>query len=180
LPKYLVDQALTPVIDEGFGLGMQLEGDAPTRRFGHSGSNIGYTCLSTAYVEHGMGAVAMTNGEDGIWVVLELFKAIAREYGWPAYEPNRTAVPVDHGVYAAYVGAYAPARGPVLGVTLDEDGLELAVAGQAPIKLEPRSETEYFTRATNTEVVFSRNAAGEVTRLTLKQEGQETEAQRQP
>ena len=55
----------------------------------------------------------------------------------------------------------------------------MAVAGQAPIKLEPRSEAEYFTRATNTDVVFSRNEAGEVTRLTLKEEGQETEAQRQ-
>jgi CubicO group peptidase (beta-lactamase class C family) len=179
VPQRLVDQALTPLIDDGFGLGTQLEGDAQARRFGHAGSNIGYTCLSTAYLEHGMGAVAMTNGEDGIWVVFELFKAIAREYGWPAYEPSRTVVPVDHRVYAAYVGTYAPERGPSLAVTLTEGGLQLAVAGQAPIKLEPRSEAEYFTRATNTDVVFSRNEAGEVTRLTLKQEGQETEAQRQ-
>ncbi len=179
VPKHLVDQALTPLLDDGFGLGTQLEGDALARRFGHSGSNIGYTCLATAYLEQGMGAVAMTNGEDGIWVVLELFKAIAREYGWPAYAPSRTTVPVDHGIYEAYVGGYEPERGPSLAVTLDEGGLQLAVAGQAPISVEPRSETEYFTRATNTDVVFSRNEAGEVTRLTLKQEGQETAAQRQ-
>jgi CubicO group peptidase (beta-lactamase class C family) len=180
LPPSLVDQALTPVIDEGFGLGTQLEGDGPARRYGHAGSNIGYTCLATAYVEHGMGAVAMTNGEDGIWVVLELFKAIAREYGWPAYEPRRTAVPVDQEVDAAYVGAYAPERGPALAVTHAAGGLHLVVAGQAPIALEARSAAEYFTRATNTDVVFSRNEVGEVTHLTLKQEGQETAAQRQP
>ena len=96
-----------------------------------------------------------------------------------AYEPSHTAVPVDQGVYGAYVGAYEPERGPSIAVMLAGNGLQLAVAGQAPITLEPRSETEYFTRATNTDVVFSRNEAGEVTRLTLKQEGQATEAQRQ-
>ena len=51
-------------------------------------------------------------------------------------------------------------------------GLLVAIAGQAPISLEPRYETEYVTRATNIDVVFSRDEAGEVTRLTLKQEGE--------
>src|SRR5438094_8063866 len=65
LGKAIVDQVLTPQVSEAYGLGIQLEGKGAARRFGHSGDNIGYKCLSTAYLEHGMGAVVLTNSDNG-------------------------------------------------------------------------------------------------------------------
>ena len=69
LRKELVDQALAPQLEEHFGLGVQLDGSGESQRFGHSGDNIGYKCLSTTYVEQGMGVVALTNGDDGEWII---------------------------------------------------------------------------------------------------------------
>lgn len=42
LKKEVVDQAFTPQTTTSFGLGIQLEGQGQSRRFGHSGDNIGY------------------------------------------------------------------------------------------------------------------------------------------
>lgn len=106
LRKAVVDEALTPQVSPLFGLGVQLEGVETTRRFGHGGDNIGYKCVSTAYVEHGLGAVVMTNAEDGIWVAQELLRSIAQAYDWPDYAPKRIPVSVNPDRFAAYVGAY--------------------------------------------------------------------------
>ena len=178
LTKQIVDQALTPQVDEGFGLGAELQGKGASLRFGHSGGNIGYACLSTAYAARGLGAVAMTNGEDGRWVIQELFRAIAREYGWPDYEPQRIATEVDGRVYDAYVGEYELRPGMRLTIRREEDALLLEAPGQPPLEVRPCSEIEFFSDALNSEVAFSEGAGGEVTGLVLRQEGQEAQARK--
>jgi CubicO group peptidase (beta-lactamase class C family) len=78
LQKDVVDQALAPLLVEYFGLGVQLEGRGTSQRFGHSGDNIGYKCLSATYVEQGMGIIALTNCDDGEWVIEEVVRALQR------------------------------------------------------------------------------------------------------
>jgi hypothetical protein len=41
--------------------------------------------MSTAYLDHGLGAVVMTNACDGIWVAQELLGTGAQQYDWPDY-----------------------------------------------------------------------------------------------
>ncbi len=156
LAKELVDEALNPQIEDGFGLGTQLDGKGESRRFGHSGGNIGYACLSTAYSERGLGAVVMTNGE-GWALIQELFRAIAREYEWPEYEPGREVVPIEPAVYESYAGEYELRPGYSLSLRQREGTLLLEAPVQAAVELHPRSETEFFSEALNLEVTFGRD-----------------------
>jgi CubicO group peptidase (beta-lactamase class C family) len=178
LSKAVADQALTPQIDDGFGLGADLEGADGSRRFGHSGGNVGYTCRSQAYLEHGIGAVALTNAEDGYWVVLELLRAIAREYAWPDYLPQRNTSTVDPQIYDGYVGEYEPRPGFSLKIRREGDGLYVEAPGQPRMRLHPSAETAFFADALNSEINFTKDDAGAVTGLSLKQEGQETQAKK--
>jgi len=178
LSKAVVDQALTPQVADGFGLGAELEGKNDTRRFGHSGSNVGYTCRSLAYVEHGMGAAVLTNAEDGYWVVLELLRAIAREYTWPDYAPQHAAVTVDPQVYDAYVGEYEARPGFTLRIRQQGDALLVEAPGQPAMQLHPTSESTFFVDALNSEISFSKDDADTVTNLVLKQEGHETQVKK--
>src|SRR6476620_590065 len=65
------------------GLGFFL--DDTGQRFGHSGGNAGFRCHLLAYRDTGQGAVGMTNCDNGSWVVMRAFAAIASAYGWEGY-----------------------------------------------------------------------------------------------
>jgi CubicO group peptidase (beta-lactamase class C family) len=194
LQKEVVDQALAPQLVEYFGLGLQLDGRGQSQRFGHGGDNIGYKCLSTTYVEQGMGIVALTNCDDGWSVIEEVVRAVAEEYAWPDYLPNhRLSTNVDPESYAAYVGDYEISlHSTVTLQVLSASGgeatdasshLVLQAAGQQPLVLQP-TKSDTATTATfvadglNAEVRFTKNEAGEVTEMTLVQEQQETPAKK--
>jgi CubicO group peptidase (beta-lactamase class C family) len=83
LSKELVEAALTPGQDEGWGLGLRLGGEGAGRCFGHGGDNIGYKARTQAFLERGQGAVVLTNGDDGARVIDAVFDALGRRYGWP-------------------------------------------------------------------------------------------------
>src|SRR6266545_593330 len=178
LTKPIVDQALTPQVADHFGLGTQLEGAGAARRFGHGGDNIGYKCLTTAYMEHGQGAVVLTNGDDGYWVVLDVLRALANEYGWPEYGPNRSAIELGPGAYQAYTGEYQLHATLTITISQHDGQLYLAVSGQSPFELRASAEARFFTHVLNSDIAFTTNASGEVSGLTLTQEQQELQAKK--
>lgn len=176
LSKAVVEQALTPQVVPSFGLGTQLEGAGTARRFGHGGDNIGYKCMSTAYLEHGLGAVVMTNADDGMGVAQELLYTIAQAYNWPDYAPKRIPVDINPDRYAAYVGAYEVRPGFVVTVQNHGDTLNVQVSGQPPFDMEPSSDTTFFAQAVSSEITFERGDDGEVTGLAIRQEGEQLQA----
>ncbi len=178
LTKPIVDQALTPQVADHFGLGTQLEGAGAARRFGHGGDNIGYKCLTTAYMEHGQGAVVLTNGDDGYWVVLDVLRALANEYGWPEYGPNRSAIELGPGAYQAYTGEYQLHATLTITISQHDGQLYLAASGQSPFELRASAEARFFTHVLNSDIAFTTNASGEVSGLTLTQEQQELQAKK--
>jgi Beta-lactamase len=189
LQKKVVDQALTPQLADDFGLGVQLEGKP--QRFGHGGDNIGYKCITTTYLEQGMGVVALTNCDDGQWVIEEVVRAVAEEYAWPGYLLNQRLSPVESSEsYAAYVGEYQISALSNLNLQVvatrgsEADAssqLVLRVPGQQPIVLRLTlgdTAAAFVADELNVEVRFTKNEAGEVTGLTLAQEQQDTIAKR--
>ncbi|HEX2036808.1 MAG TPA: serine hydrolase [Chloroflexota bacterium] len=178
----IIRQALTEQ-PGGYGLGFSLSGTGPQRRFGHGGDNIGYKCTMEAYVERGLGAVVMTNGDDGYLIVEELSRAIAEEYAWPG-QPQGTASPpaapppLDAETWRPCAGTYELRPGLRLTVAVEDGSLRLTVPGQPPIPLTPRSESECFAQAVNVEITFTRTAGGEVAELELRQESQTQRAPR--
>jgi CubicO group peptidase (beta-lactamase class C family) len=178
LRKETVDQALTSQVAESFGLGMELGGPAEGRHFGHGGDNIGYKCLTTAYIEGGMGAVMLTNGDDGFGVMLDLLRAIAEEYRWPDETPKRTAISLSPQIYDGYVGAYELRPAFTCLVSKQGDRLFLHVTNQAPFELQPLSEATFFAQVLNSQISFTKSDTGEVTGLNLEQEQQNMQAKK--
>ena len=78
---------MTTAQKPGYGLGLSLDGFGKSASFGHGGSNEGFKCQMTAFFEGGRGAVIMTNGDQGGFLAGEILRAVAREYGWPAFKP---------------------------------------------------------------------------------------------
>ncbi len=63
-----------------YALGLSIEGAGAAAAFGHGGSNAGFKCQMTAFVEGGRGAVVMTNGDQGGRLASEILRAVAVEY----------------------------------------------------------------------------------------------------
>jgi CubicO group peptidase (beta-lactamase class C family) len=72
------------ISNQGLGPGV---GGSPTRPyFSHGGANEGYRCNLVAYNE-GDGLIVMTNSDSGGRLANEILAAVAREYGWPDFQP---------------------------------------------------------------------------------------------
>jgi CubicO group peptidase (beta-lactamase class C family) len=180
LSPELIDEMLTPQVEEHIGLGFFLEGQGAERRFGHTGGNEGFRCRLVAYSERGQGAAVMTNGDFGGLIFEELLGAIADEYGWPGYRPQgRVPAILDARVHERYVGSYQLKPGFELTVTANGGALSVHATGQdAPLELRPLSETDYFAIAVDAEIAFSTDEQGAVTGLVFKQNGRELAADR--
>jgi CubicO group peptidase (beta-lactamase class C family) len=92
---------------ENTGLGLFISGnDAASERFTHNGANAGFRSMLVAY-SSGVGAVILTNGDNGGELTAEILRALAKEYGWSGsyyreQAPRRAALPgsVERGPYA--------------------------------------------------------------------------------
>jgi len=152
-----------------YGLGLTLEGIAGRSvRFGHGGSNEGFRCGMTLYLESGKGAVVMTNADRGAQLGQEILRAVAREYGWPDYPgpKEKTIAQIDPVTYAAYAGRYEIAPGNIATIRVEGSRL-LAVVGAQTMELLPESATSFFELTQNSQVQFVKGADGAVTHLLL-------------
>jgi CubicO group peptidase (beta-lactamase class C family) len=154
----LAREMFSPQVEEHIGLGFFLEG---VGRFGHSGSDEGFMSELIAYREGGRGAVVMTNADWGGFLRPEVFRAIAREYEWPDFEPAvKPAIKLAAQALAPYAGTYELKPGFAVEVIPRGNALFLQPSGQAPVRLYPSSETEFFAEALNIEVRFSQSGEG--------------------
>jgi len=154
-----------------YGLGLSLAGGGRAARFGHGGSNAGFQCQMTAYVETGQGAVVMTNSDRGGMLAQEVLRAIAVEYGWPEYPgpKEKTIVSVDPAVYAQYAGRYEIQPGNVI-VTVRVTGGRLMVSSSddpEPEELLPESATKFFLLVSQLDLEFVKGADGAVSHIVI-------------
>jgi CubicO group peptidase (beta-lactamase class C family) len=170
----------------GFGLGMTVErAGTPAMSFGHSGANEGYRANAVIFPETGQGAVIMTSSDAGNTVMFELLQSIAREYGWPAFQPiEKTAVALDPAALRELPGRY---RGVINGepffytVQAADGALTIsAPSWPAPRVLYRQSTTEarFFIRESVREYTFERDASGRVVRIRVTVGGPEIVAER--
>jgi CubicO group peptidase (beta-lactamase class C family) len=80
-------------------------------------------------------------------------------------------VPVPERVLRDYVGKYEMAPGVSMTITLDNGRLFAQLANQRAVEIFPESESRFFYRVSNTQISFTRDAAGVVTSLVLHQSG---------
>jgi hypothetical protein len=78
----------------------------------------------------------------------------------------------DH-ILESYVGTYELAPGFNLEITKKENQLWAQATGQAEYEIFPKSQTEYYYKVVDAQIVFNNNAEGTVEGLTLHQGGRD-------
>jgi hypothetical protein len=158
----------------GYGLGLWLGGREKVTNFSHAGQNEGFTCTLVAYLDTGQGAVIMTNGDGGSGLFNEILRAIAREYGWPDYQPTeKTVTDVNPAVYRSYVGEY-DVNGIRTTITTDGDQLFAFASPLGPqrVRLYPSAENRFFLLDQDVDLTFVKDTQGHVTEMRALANGQ--------
>ncbi|MBN2131534.1 MAG: serine hydrolase [Sedimentisphaerales bacterium] len=78
---------------------------------------------------------------------------------------------IDPAVYDAYVGDYELENVGTMKIVKEGGRLFGKVGGQPQVELFPRSQTEFFLKIAQVEIIFNKDPDGSVTSLTLKQAG---------
>ena len=82
-------------------------------------------------------------------------------------------VKVSDAILATYVGKYELQPGFVINVTKAGTQLSAQATGQPEFDLFPKSDTEFYLKVVDAQVVFNKNDAGAIESLTLFQGGRE-------
>lgn len=150
------------------GLGLFLAGEGANRRFFHGGSNEGFRCEMVGYVEQGLGAVVMTNADDGDTLAAELLNGIAREYGWPGYlPPERVPLPLEPAALASYAGTYEVNAERKLPVLLRGDRLYLKIENGREFQLYAEAPDRFFIAEAPVQVRFTRDPQGGIAEMVV-------------
>jgi CubicO group peptidase (beta-lactamase class C family) len=96
-----------PNTNSSMGLGFALLEGRGGLIFNHSGSNFGYKSYMIAYRDRGQGVVVTTNGDNGLALIMEVVRAVAKVYGWPdTFVQKAVLVVVPLATLQSYVGSY--------------------------------------------------------------------------
>jgi len=155
--------------------------------FFHTGHDFGWQNYTVTYPDRGIGIVLLSNSDNFESVAQEIVeKAIGDTHspfdwlGYVPFDPSQEKVPppepvaieLDPATLEAYVGVYELTPEDLIHIKLGDEGL-LIGDGQAWMPLYAESESQFFAEVDDTRVVFARDAAGEVTGLSLTVQGME-------
>lgn len=107
--------------DGDFAMGWRVLGHGASMRIAHGGSNEGYQCETTCYLDSGKGAAVLTNAVSGAMFYWEVLNTIAEVCHWPGFlrAPKVIQSP-DAAARQRLVGRYTVVSGvdaPFLDVT---------------------------------------------------------------
>ena len=157
---------LTPEMIGKMGLGINIEGDAPLRRFRHVGYNEGFLSEMIAYEEIGLGAVVMCNSHQSREQLLrEIIGAVAAEYNWPDFARASNSPEAHFDELEAFAGRYELWQGLMMEVTVDSDKLQLHLPGQEPMAIYWKCNGRFYSEATSGEAEFIRDSNSHVTHV---------------
>src|SRR5262245_26289595 len=152
------------------GIGWYCSGEGDDFCFGHQGVDEGFLAEMRVLPARGKAAAVIINAH-GWLLPVEIFKAIGREYGWPATPLRAASIAMPPGI--AYAGIYRSENGVVAKVTQSPNGLALEIGGQAPVPLTPSSVLEFHAVVLNLFVHFEMESDTTTTAMVLTQHGKE-------
>lgn len=133
-----------------WGLGVDVGPQGAPLQFGHTGRSIGFTSMIVMYPDTCQGAVVMTNGDEGGWLIRELMRSIGDAYGWPDRRPSEVqeAVELTDEIATRFVGTYRlrDHPGERFAISRKPDGsLYWARNGRVGRDLLPQGQTALFS-----------------------------------
>jgi len=149
---------MTKPIDGNMGLGFGVHGQGPGIHIDHAGWTRGYRSYLVAFPETGDGLVMMANGNNGHRLIQEMTRAIAKEYNWPAYQPQKLKREIwSPAQLQALVGDYKmmPARFTI-SITVEDDHLMISTPRGTTYTVYPISENVLVTIEDGEHITISR------------------------
>jgi hypothetical protein len=117
-------------------------------------------------------------------LINEMLRSIAREFGWPDFQPRRKVLAkIDPKVYAEYVGQYRFDFSADYVLTVGTAAGNLTTELRQPTSvstavLYPESATKFFRKDVDVEVTFVKDRTGHVAQLIFRQDGDDLRATR--
>lgn len=180
LSKASAERMVTPFVSNDVGLGFFIQKRGQQIYFGHDGADEGFRAQLLLHREKGYGAVVMVNSNNG-QIIGEIFRAVAREYGWDEYLPAELeTVAVAPERLSSYAGRYLVNPDRVLSVTFEGGRLFAQTTQGAKAELFPISETTFVRQDANIRATFAPAAEGTPAKVTLAGGNSTSDAPRVP
>ncbi|WP_170108613.1 serine hydrolase domain-containing protein [Spirosoma oryzae] len=173
LSRSMVRQMLTDQKNRD-GLGVFLQGDSATLRFGHNGRDEGFDALLTASVNKGQGVVIMINANDNSHMMDRIVGFIANYYHWDGFPvlTRPTAVAVDDRALTAFEGRYELFNNRIVTFKADNHRLFTLEDGFVDEEFVPVATHTFTSTDRNVSVRFIADTTGNVTGFRLEDKDQ--------
>ena len=180
-PYALAIQPQRPVTPDGetkIGLAWLLEQRQGQAYAWHSGQTGGYSSYAAFTTDGKRGVVVLTNTARDVDALG--LSALLPGTPLPPLKKPQTAIDVPRAALSEYVGEYPMGTDFTLTVTLGKQGLEAAGTGVGSAPLFASAKDQFFFRAIDAELAFTRDAAGKIISAVLTQGGQDVVLPRKP
>jgi len=177
--KKSLDEIFTPWKgDVGYGYGWGISKKFDRREISHGGGIYGFATQIARYPDDRVTVVVLSNIQAA--PVGQIAGSLAAIVFGGAYETpkERKAIALDQRILQTYVGEYQVGTNLVIAITLEDGKLMGQLGGQGKFSLLTESDTEFFSKDVNAQIVFAKDANGQVTGFTLKQGGGNTPAKK--
>ena len=144
----------------------------------HSGQTGGYTSYAAFTTDGKRGVVVLTNTARTVDALG--LSALLPGTPLPPLKKPQAAIELPRAALAEYVGEYSLDKDFTLTVTLGKQGLEAAGTGVGSAPLFASAKDQFFFRAIDADLAFTRDAAGKIVNAVLKQGGQDVVLPRKP
>ncbi|OEZ93419.1 D-alanyl-D-alanine-carboxypeptidase/endopeptidase AmpH precursor [Janthinobacterium sp. HH107] len=169
---------LAPDSETKIGLAWLLEQRQGQSYAWHSGQTGGYTSYAAFTTDGKRGVVVLTNAARDIDALG--LSALLPGTPLPPLKKPPAAIELPRAALAEYVGEYPLDKDFTLTVTLGKHGLEAAGTGVGSAPLFASAKDQFFFRAIEADLAFTRDAAGKIAGAVLTQGGQEVVLPRKP
>jgi len=142
----------------------------------HNGQTGGYAAFIGWIRGSEKGVVVLNNNTESVNDIG--LHALVPSFPLKGNNKNIDVVEVDESILESYVGKYALTPAFILTVTRDGDQLSVGATGQSAFEVYPKSDTRFFYKAVEAELLFKKDESGKVESVTLFQGGQEMQAKR--
>ncbi len=151
------------------GLGFFVEQQPDRTSFSHSGGNDGFRTLLFGYTKTGQGAVVLTNGDNGMALIEEIFASIAAEYNWPDFKvTEKSVIAPDAKLNQTLAGEYQLLDKPA-SITAEGEHLyfQSDLISSKRLELHPEADLSFFLTAPDATVLFETDAKDKLTGFSL-------------
>jgi CubicO group peptidase (beta-lactamase class C family) len=129
-------------------LGIVLKNNGDSLALAYGGWNEGYICDVYSYLNSGSGVVVMTNSDNGYMLIQEIYRSLAKEYGWPDFKTTLVkTVDIPTSELSKYTGTFKALLDGNQELTVDlveKSGRLYSVMENKSYQLYPVGEAEFL------------------------------------